>query len=180
MRIALLTRRFDPHGGGTERDLIITAECLCAAGHEITIFAREMRGPSRDFKVRQVGGIALGRTMGLLTFAYGAPAAARREGAGEARRAGDQLAEVPVAPVALGVDRDQAQPRGRRALHQILDRVQARQSARLPAIGVYLSSAELFPSSWRATISSWICWVPSKMSRIFASRAHFSSRSFSP
>ena len=44
----------------------------------------------------------------------------------------------------------------------------------------YLSSAELLPSSWRATISSWICWVPSKMSRILASRAHFSSSSFSP
>ncbi len=29
-------------------------------------------------------------------------------------------------------------------------------------------------------ISSWICWVPSKMSRIFASRAHFSSSSSSP
>ena len=44
----------------------------------------------------------------------------------------------------------------------------------------YLSSAELLPSSWRATISSWICCVPSKMSRILASRAHFSSSSFSP
>ena len=43
----------------------------------------------------------------------------------------------------------------------------------------YLSSAELLPSSCRATISSWICWVPSKMSRIFESRAHFSSRSCS-
>ena len=30
------------------------------------------------------------------------------------------------------------------------------------------------------SISSWICWVPSKMSRIFASRAHFSSSSSSP
>ena len=29
-------------------------------------------------------------------------------------------------------------------------------------------------------IRSWICWVPSKMSRIFASRAHFSSSSSSP
>ena len=81
MRIALLARRFDRHGGGTERDLIITAECLRAAGHEITIFARELRGPSGDFKVRRVGGPALGRTAGLLSFAYGAPAAARREGA---------------------------------------------------------------------------------------------------
>ena len=43
----------------------------------------------------------------------------------------------------------------------------------------YFSSAEFLPSSARATISSWICWVPSKMSRIFASRAHFSSSSFS-
>jgi UDP-glucose:(heptosyl)LPS alpha-1,3-glucosyltransferase len=81
MRIALLTRRFDPHGGGTERDLIVTAQCLRAAGHEITIFAREVRGPSRDFKVVPVGGFALGRTAGLLSFAYGAPQAARRDGA---------------------------------------------------------------------------------------------------
>src|SRR3954447_10383060 len=44
----------------------------------------------------------------------------------------------------------------------------------------YLSSAEVFSSNCRATINSWICWVPSKMSRIFASRAHFSSSSFSP
>jgi UDP-glucose:(heptosyl)LPS alpha-1,3-glucosyltransferase len=81
MRIALLTRRFDPHGGGTERDLMVTAECLRAAGHEITIFARELRGPSDDFKVRQVSGITLGRTAGLLSFAYRAPAEARRDGA---------------------------------------------------------------------------------------------------
>jgi enoyl-CoA hydratase/carnithine racemase len=46
--------------------------------------------------------------------------------------------------------------------------------------GRYFSSAELFPSSWRAMISSWICWVPSNRSRIFASRAHFSSSSSSP
>jgi UDP-glucose:(heptosyl)LPS alpha-1,3-glucosyltransferase len=81
MRIALLTRRFDPHGGGTERDLIITAECLRAAGYEVTIFAREVRGPSEHFKVRELGGLPIGRTAGLLSFAYGAPAAARREGA---------------------------------------------------------------------------------------------------
>ena len=39
----------------------------------------------------------------------------------------------------------------------------------------YFSSAERDPSSRRAMISCWICWVPSKMSRIFESRAHFSS-----
>jgi UDP-glucose:(heptosyl)LPS alpha-1,3-glucosyltransferase len=81
MRVALLTRRFDPHGGGTERDLLITAQCLRAGGHEVSIFARELRGASRDFKVQRVGGIALGRTAGLLSFAYGAPLAARRDGA---------------------------------------------------------------------------------------------------
>ncbi len=81
MRIGLLTRRFDPHGGGTERDLIITADCLRAAGHEVTVFAREVRGESTNYKVRRVGGIAMGRTAGLLSFAYGAPRAARREGA---------------------------------------------------------------------------------------------------
>ena len=84
MRIALLTRRFDPGGGGTERDLIVTAQCLRAAGHEVTIFAREVRGQSQNFKdikVRRIGGAPLGRTLGLLSFAYAAPKAARREGA---------------------------------------------------------------------------------------------------
>ena len=81
MRIALLTRRFDPHGGGTERDAIISAECLRAAGHEVTFYAREVRGNSHELTVREVGGMQLGRTASLLTFAYGAPAAARRDGA---------------------------------------------------------------------------------------------------
>ncbi len=37
MRIALLTRRFDPGGGGTERDLIVTTDYLKRAGHSVTI-----------------------------------------------------------------------------------------------------------------------------------------------
>ncbi len=78
MRIALLTRRFDPHGGGTERDLIITADCLRAAGHEVTIFAREFRGADPPTsRCRRSAACALGRTAGLLSFAYRAPAAAR-------------------------------------------------------------------------------------------------------
>ncbi len=40
---------------------------------------------------------------------------------------------------------------------------------------VYFSSDDDLPSRRRATMSCWICWVPSKMSRIFESRAHFSS-----
>ena len=43
----------------------------------------------------------------------------------------------------------------------------------------YLSSALDSPRTRRATISCWICWVPSKMSRILESRAHFSSSSVS-
>ena len=75
-----------------------------------------------------------------------------------------------------------ARPRGRESLHHVLDEVHGRGSLPQPqpSAGGQRSSQELLPSSCRATISSWICWVPSKMSRIFASRAHFSSSSFSP
>jgi UDP-glucose:(heptosyl)LPS alpha-1,3-glucosyltransferase len=82
MRIALLTRRFDSAGGGTERDLIVTAECLRAAGHQITIFADEIRGTTGDWNLRRVGvGPRLGRTLSLLRFGWTAAPAARREGA---------------------------------------------------------------------------------------------------
>ena len=39
----------------------------------------------------------------------------------------------------------------------------------------YLSSDEERPSRRRATTNCWICCVPSKMSMIFESRAHFSN-----
>ena len=82
MRIALLTRRFDSAGGGTERDLIVTAECLRAAGHQVTIFADEIRGATGDWNVRRVGaGPRLGRTLSLLRFGWTAAPAARRAGA---------------------------------------------------------------------------------------------------
>ncbi len=55
MRIALLTRRFDSAGGGTERDLIVTAQGLRAAGHQVTIFADEIRGETGGWEVRRVG-----------------------------------------------------------------------------------------------------------------------------
>src|SRR5260370_26748393 len=80
MRIALLTRRFDSAGGGTERDLIVTAECLRAAGHQITIFADEISGAGRDWKVQRVGGARMGRALSLMRFAYAAAPAARRAG----------------------------------------------------------------------------------------------------
>ena len=80
MRIALLTRRFDLTGGGTERDLIVTAQCLREAGHEITILAGDIRGATGQWSVRRVGGPRVGRTWPLMRFAYGAAAAARRAG----------------------------------------------------------------------------------------------------
>jgi len=81
MRIALITRRFDAAGGGTERDLIVTAEILRAAGHELTILAEEIRGATEDWRVRRVGGgPRLGRAASLLRFAYAAVPYARRAG----------------------------------------------------------------------------------------------------
>ncbi len=82
MRIAILARRFDSAGGGTERDLIVTAQCLRAAGHQITIFADELRGATGDWDVRCVGvGPRLGRALSLMRFAWTAAPAARRAGA---------------------------------------------------------------------------------------------------
>ena len=40
----------------------------------------------------------------------------------------------------------------------------------------HLSSALLLPRTRRAMIRFWICWVPSKISRILESRAHFSTK----
>ncbi len=80
MRIALLTRRFDSAGGGTERDLIITARCLRDAGHELTIYAEEIRGEPEAWAVRRVGGASAGRTLSMLRFAFVAAPAARRDG----------------------------------------------------------------------------------------------------
>jgi UDP-glucose:(heptosyl)LPS alpha-1,3-glucosyltransferase len=82
MRIALLTRRFDARGGGTERDLMVTARCLTAARHEVAIYADEVRGTTDGWTVRRVGrGPRILRTLALIRFAYGAAAAARRDGA---------------------------------------------------------------------------------------------------
>ena len=53
----------------------------------------------------------------------------RRKGPGEPGRAGDQFAEVPVAPVSLGIDSDDPQARSRRPLHYIFNEVHGRQSA---------------------------------------------------
>jgi UDP-glucose:(heptosyl)LPS alpha-1,3-glucosyltransferase len=81
MRIAILTRRFDPSGGGTERDLIVTARHLRRAGHELVVYADEVRGASGDLRVNRVGSAALPRALAVVRFAYAAPRAARAGGA---------------------------------------------------------------------------------------------------
>jgi UDP-glucose:(heptosyl)LPS alpha-1,3-glucosyltransferase len=81
MRIALISRRFDAAGGGTERDLLITAQILAAAGHQATIFADEVRSRSDNLVVRRVPGLPLGRALRSLSFALRVALVARREGA---------------------------------------------------------------------------------------------------
>ena len=81
MRIALITRRFDPAGGGTERDLIVTARILARAGHRVTIYAAELRADTAEWPLRRVAAPRLGRALSLLWFARAAGAAARRDGA---------------------------------------------------------------------------------------------------
>ena len=80
MRIALLTRRFDPAGGGTERDLVITADCLRRAGHEVATYVDDIRGKPEP-GVNRVGTARLPRTLAFLRFAFAAAPMARRNGA---------------------------------------------------------------------------------------------------
>lgn len=81
MRIALIARRFDPAGGGTERDLIVTAQCLAEAGHDITVYTAEARGLSDRWRVIRVGSRWPRGPFRLMRFAWEAPAQARRDGA---------------------------------------------------------------------------------------------------
>lgn len=81
MRVALIARRFDPAGGGTERDLVVTAECLAEAGHEVVIYTSEARRPAARWRVIELGSRWPSRTLRLMRFAWAAPSRARREGA---------------------------------------------------------------------------------------------------
>lgn len=81
MRLALIARRFDLHGGGTERDLIVTAECLTRAGHSVTIYASEVRQWTRRWRIVELGSPWIGATPALIRFAWIAPARAHHDGA---------------------------------------------------------------------------------------------------
>lgn len=81
MRIALISRRFDAAGGGTERDLLTTGRILAAAGHQLTVYAEEVRSPAADFTVRRVSVLPFGRALRFLSFGLWAARLARRSGA---------------------------------------------------------------------------------------------------
>jgi UDP-glucose:(heptosyl)LPS alpha-1,3-glucosyltransferase len=82
MRIGLITRRFDPAGGGTERDLMLTAGILTQASHQVAIYASEVRGVApQPWPMKMVSGPLPGRTLKFLWFARAAASQARRDGA---------------------------------------------------------------------------------------------------
>jgi UDP-glucose:(heptosyl)LPS alpha-1,3-glucosyltransferase len=83
MRIGLLARRFDPAGGGTERDLIAAAEFLAASGHQLHIYAaRRTSAHWRGIEVSRLPVATLGsRTLQVLGFGLLAARAARAGGA---------------------------------------------------------------------------------------------------
>jgi UDP-glucose:(heptosyl)LPS alpha-1,3-glucosyltransferase len=81
MRVALISRVFDTAGGGTERDLLVTAQILAAAGHQVTIYATQIRSQHQGLEVRCVAVPPLGRAIGLFWFATRVARIARHEGA---------------------------------------------------------------------------------------------------
>jgi UDP-glucose:(heptosyl)LPS alpha-1,3-glucosyltransferase len=81
MRIGLITRRLDHAGGGTERDLTLTAAILARAGHRVTIYANEVRGGEQPWPTRTIVGPMPGRTPQVLWFARAAVSRARQDGA---------------------------------------------------------------------------------------------------
>jgi UDP-glucose:(heptosyl)LPS alpha-1,3-glucosyltransferase len=81
MRLGLLARRFNPRGGGTERDLLVSAEFLRRAGHEVMVLAAQVvSAGDLPFLVRRLPAPP-GRIPGLLVFGLRAAAEARRQGA---------------------------------------------------------------------------------------------------
>jgi UDP-glucose:(heptosyl)LPS alpha-1,3-glucosyltransferase len=82
MRVAILVRRFDPLGGGTERDMAAAAQCLNRAGHQVRIYAARAALRSwQGMDVRRMPIPPLSRTLEALGFGLFAARLARREGA---------------------------------------------------------------------------------------------------
>jgi UDP-glucose:(heptosyl)LPS alpha-1,3-glucosyltransferase len=82
MRIGMLVRRFDPAGGGTERDFAAAAGCLAAAGYEVRIYAARRRVESwRGISVRGLPLPPFSRSLEVIGFGLLAARFARRDGA---------------------------------------------------------------------------------------------------
>ena len=79
MKIALVHKRLDL-SGGTERDLLRTAEGLCALGHDVHLFCGEYAvSPPAGVVAHRVPVAPLGRTLRLWSFAFFAPKLLRRD-----------------------------------------------------------------------------------------------------
>jgi UDP-glucose:(heptosyl)LPS alpha-1,3-glucosyltransferase len=82
MRVAMLVRRFDPAGGGTERDFAAAADCLSRAGYEVRIYAaRAGAAWWHGMPVRRLPVPLLPRSLEVLGFGLLADRFARRDGA---------------------------------------------------------------------------------------------------
>src|SRR5689334_2566824 len=78
----MLARRFDPAGGGTERDFAAAAGCLASAGHQVRIYAASTRVARwREIEVRRVFVPRFPRSLEVIGFGLLAPRLARRRGA---------------------------------------------------------------------------------------------------
>jgi UDP-glucose:(heptosyl)LPS alpha-1,3-glucosyltransferase len=82
MRVAMLVRRFDPAGGGTERDFAASAQCLLRAGYEVHIYAARAASASwHGMPVRRLRVPLFPRSLEVLGFGLLADRVARRDGA---------------------------------------------------------------------------------------------------
>lgn len=82
MRIGMLVRRFDPAGGGTERDFAAAVDCLSRAGHNVRIYAARCAVRSwHGMEVHRLPVPALTRSLEALGFGLLADRFARRGGA---------------------------------------------------------------------------------------------------
>lgn len=82
MRIAMLVRRFDPEGGGTERDVAAAADCLSHASHDVRIYAARGGDPWwHGMRVRRLPLPLFARSLEVLGFGLFAARFARRDGA---------------------------------------------------------------------------------------------------
>jgi UDP-glucose:(heptosyl)LPS alpha-1,3-glucosyltransferase len=80
MRIAMLVRRFDPAGGGTERDFAAAARGLADGGHEVRIYAARTRVRAwRGMAVRALPVAWFPRSLEVAGFGLLAARFARRE-----------------------------------------------------------------------------------------------------